>query len=98
MSHEVVLIVLIQVQPGLGKQQIQAFEKLAPLVRAEAGCLEYELHRVANNNDQFVLTERWTSAEALSAHDVSPHMLEADRLNPTFRAGPATVLQLTSYR
>lgn len=98
MSKEISLIVLIQIQPGLSHEQIRAFEKLAPLVRAEDGCLEYQLHRVSGNDDQFVLTERWTSEEALAAHDIAPHMLAADKLNPTFRAGPATVLQLTDYR
>lgn len=98
MSQEVVLIVLIKVQAGLGHLQVQAFEQLAPLVRAENGCLEYELHAVAGDDTQFVLTERWISEEALQAHDETPHMLEADKLNPTFRAGPAQVLRLTNYQ
>lgn len=43
-----------------------------------------------------VLIEKWASKEALDAHDLAPHMLEAAKHNPTFRAGPATVLFLES--
>ncbi|WP_248805554.1 putative quinol monooxygenase [Pseudomonas sp. MWU13-2100] len=94
MSSEVKLVVLISTQVGRGQAQIDAFEKLAPLVRNEEGCLQYDLHRVAGNDDQFVLMERWASTSALAAHDLTPHMIAAGTHNPTFRAGPATVLHL----
>ena len=90
------LIVLIEVQPGKAEQQLEAFRKLAPLVRAEAGCIEYQLHRVQGSDTQFVLTEQWASDEALAAHDIAPHMVEASETNKAFRAGPATALQLTA--
>ncbi|WP_288080902.1 antibiotic biosynthesis monooxygenase [Pseudomonas sp.] len=53
-------------------------------------------HPVVGNSDSFVLIEKWASKEALDAHDLAPHMLEAAKHNPTFRAGPATVLFLES--
>lgn len=91
-TAEVKLIIAIQTQPGRGADQIAAFQSLAPLVRAESGCLQYDLHHVEDDPDKFVLIERWESREALAAHDVTPHMIAADANNPTFRAGPATVL------
>ncbi|NWB99102.1 antibiotic biosynthesis monooxygenase [Pseudomonas gingeri] len=94
MPSEVKLVILIATQVGRGQAQVDAFEKLAPLVRNEEGCLQYDLHRVAGNDDQFVLIERWTSKSALEAHDVTSHMIAAAAHNPTFRAGPATVLHL----
>jgi len=66
------------------------------LVRAEQGCIQYDIHPVVGNSDSFVLIEKWASKEALDAHDLAPHMLEAAKHNPTFRAGPATVLFLES--
>ncbi|WP_369790462.1 putative quinol monooxygenase [Rouxiella sp. WC2420] len=96
MSSEVKLVVLITTQPGRGQDQIAAFEKLAPLVRKEEGCIEYELYPVAEQADQFVLLERWASKSALEAHAASAHMAAASKLNPAFRAGPATVLHLGS--
>ena len=94
MSSEVHLLILIQTQPGLAQRQIDAFSKIAPLVRAEAGCLQYDLHRVDGEADGFVLLERWSSPETLAAHDITPHMLEADAKNGEFRVGPVQVMQL----
>ncbi|PMS18553.1 antibiotic biosynthesis monooxygenase [Trinickia dabaoshanensis] len=88
------LVVLIEVQAGKSQQQIEAFRAIAPLVRAEAGCIEYELHRVQGNDEQFVITEQWASEDALAAHSVAPHMTEAAEKNKAFRAGPAKLLKL----
>lgn len=96
MSDEVRLVVIIDTQPGRGSDQLAAFEKLAPLVRAEQGCIQYDIHPVVGNSDSFVLIEKWAPKEALDAHDLAPHMLEAAKHNSTFRAGPATVLFLES--
>ncbi|MER5887489.1 putative quinol monooxygenase [Streptomyces sp. NPDC001941] len=90
------LVILIATRPGLGKEQVAAFERLAPLVRAEEGCLQYDMHQVADDPDRFVLVERWASQAALDAHDAAPHMVEADASNRAFRAGPAQVLRLVA--
>lgn len=94
MSEQLKLVILIQTKPGRAAEQVAAFTRLAPLVRAEAGCLQYEMHPVAGDEDKFVLIETWTSKAALDAHDAMPYMIEADANSPNFRAGPATVLFL----
>ncbi|MET9397062.1 putative quinol monooxygenase [Kitasatospora sp. NPDC002965] len=96
MSQPIKLVILITTLPGRGREQIAAFERLAPIVRAEPGCLQYDLHQVSGEPDRFVLIERWSSKETLAAHDVAPHMIEADAASPTFRAGPAEVIQLVA--
>lgn len=95
MSKEIKLIVLIEVQPGKSDKQINLYKRIRPLVLKEEGCLEYELRRVAGSDEKFVLSECWASEEALAAHDESPHMKEADSVSPSFRARPATVLELS---
>ncbi|MGV4983288.1 putative quinol monooxygenase [Streptomyces sp. NRAIS4] len=94
MSQPVRLHVLITALPGRGQEQVDAYERLAPIVRAEEGCLQYDLHRVVGDPDRFVLVEQWASREALAAHDVTPHMVEADAASPAFRAGPAQVIEI----
>lgn len=89
------LLVLIEVQPGKRQQQIQAYEKLKPLVLAESGCLQYDLFADASDENKFVLVEHWASQDALDAHEQAPHMLEADRLNPSFRAKPSVVIKMS---
>ncbi|MGV8875568.1 MAG: putative quinol monooxygenase [Rhodococcus sp. (in: high G+C Gram-positive bacteria)] len=85
------LVVSVETKAGLGERQIQAFAELAPAVRAESGCLQYDLHRVVDSEDRFVILEHWESADALAAHGRSSHMLDAAAVNKQFRAGPAQV-------
>ncbi|ATZ28827.1 Antibiotic biosynthesis monooxygenase [Streptomyces lavendulae subsp. lavendulae] len=54
------------------------------------------MHQVSGEPERFVLIERWSSQEALAAHDATPHMIEADAASPAFRAGPAQVLRLAA--
>jgi quinol monooxygenase YgiN len=94
MHTPIKLVILIDTLPGRGEEQVQAFAALAPQVRAEQGCLAYQLHRVPGQDDRFVLTESWASAAALAAHDASEHMQDAAPWLASFRAGPVTVLPL----
>ncbi|WP_175779351.1 putative quinol monooxygenase [Burkholderia anthina] len=95
-KFEVMLVISIQTVPGMRHEQIAAYEKLAPLVRSEPGCLQYDLHAVVGDDNGFVLIERWASADALAAHDVTPHMIAADARSPHFRVAPAQVLRVTA--
>jgi len=61
MSHEIKLIISIEVQVGKAEQQIALYNKIKPLVLAEEGCLQYEMSRVSGSDVKFVLTERWQS-------------------------------------
>ncbi|WP_328923321.1 antibiotic biosynthesis monooxygenase [Streptomyces sp. NBC_00190] len=96
MSDVVKLVIQIRTLAGRGQEQVEAFERLAPVVRAEEGCLQYDLHRVQGDPDRYVLVEEWASRAALAAHDASAHMVEADAANVAFRAGPAEVVELVA--
>ena len=96
MTQEVNLVILIEVQLGKSEEQINLYNKIKPLVLAERGCLQYELSKVSGSAVKFVLLERWESEEALAAHDVTPHMIEADAISPSFRSGPVSVLELNN--
>lgn len=82
---------MVRVKPGRAAEQVALFDRIAPLVRAEEGCLSYELHPVVEDPDRFVILEWWASRSALSAHDTTAHMIEADAASPSFRDGPAQV-------
>jgi quinol monooxygenase YgiN len=57
--------------------------QVAP-TRAEAGCIDYELHVDAADPCVFVFYENWTDRAALDAHLAMPHLLplfsQLDRL------------------
>lgn len=91
MDNQINVVVCITTQVGKANEQIQAFAKLAPLVRAEQGCLQYELTQSINDENQFVLIEKWASMADLQAHGITPHMIAANAKNPEFRASPAQV-------
>ncbi|WP_160062065.1 putative quinol monooxygenase [Psychromonas sp. L1A2] len=94
MNREIKLVILIEVQTGQADQQIALYNKLKLLVLAESGCLQYEMSRVTGSEVQFVLIESWKSQDALTLHDQTLHMKEADALSPSFRVGSAKVIQL----
>jgi len=77
------VIATLEFEPGKRDFVLAEFRKIVPLVRAEAGCLEYTpaidadtgmsmQHRIGA--DSLMVIERWETLEALQAHDVAPHM------------------------
>lgn len=69
------LIVVATITAKEGQRDIvrAALEAVVPPSRAESGCLRYELHVDNANPDRFVMLEEWTGAEALAAHEKTPH-------------------------
>lgn len=89
------LLVLIETQPGKRAMQIEAFEALRPLVLAEPGCIQYELFADDEDENRFILVEKWASREALAVHGKTAHMVAAGERNPSFRAKPASVIRMS---
>ena len=89
------LLVQVDVQAGKAKEQIAAFRSLAALVRAEHGCLSYDLYRVAGHPERFIIDETWLDRDSLDAHDHTEHMIDAAIANHSFRAGPAVATEIS---
>lgn len=77
------VIATLEFEPGKRDYVLGEFRKIVPLVRAEAGCLEYAPAIDAETSlgmqtkigpDKLMVIERWETLEALQAHDVAPHM------------------------
>ena len=49
-------------------------EKLVAPTRAEAGCLQYDLHRDDEDPAHFLFFENWESRELWQAHMAAPHL------------------------
>jgi quinol monooxygenase YgiN len=94
-KKELSLLIFIETKKGQRQKQIDAYNKLSPIVLKEEGCLQYELKAVENNENEFILIEKWTSLEDLAFHDSTAYMIEADRISPTFRV-KTRVLKLTN--
>ena len=79
------VIATIEVARGTRAEFLTEFRKLVPLVRAEAGCLDYGptidvgtglAVQVPIREHVVTVVERWESLEALRTHLQAPHMAE----------------------
>ena len=78
------VIAAIELNPGTRTSFLHEFHQIVPLVRAEAGCLEYGptidattdfAAQVPLRPDLVTVVEKWESLEHLKAHSVAPHMV-----------------------
>jgi quinol monooxygenase YgiN len=77
------VIATIELKPGCRAAFLEEFHKLVPLVKAEAGCLEYgpavdvptglAVQPPVRENVVTVI-EKWADLPALQAHLAAPHM------------------------
>jgi quinol monooxygenase YgiN len=79
------VVATITLQPGSRAAVLEAFRWLTPLVRAEAGCIEYQATidipttlavQVPPRDDVITVIEKWSDMAALYAHLTSAHMAE----------------------
>ena len=79
------VIATIELHSGTRDRFLVEFRKIVPLVRAEAGCLEYgpTIDAVTDlpvqgpqRIDSVTVVEQWQNLEHLKDHLVAPHMME----------------------
>ena len=77
------VIAIITAKPGQREKILEAARANIPAVRAEDGCIAYELSIDAEGlgsfqtkfgPDTFVFVEKWRDPQALKAHAAAPHM------------------------
>lgn len=64
------------VNPGEEERVQGILEAIAPLSRAEPGCLFYQAHRSPENPSVFFLYEQYENEDAYHAHMATPHFKE----------------------
>lgn len=68
MSEIIHLAATLVAKPGQEAALRAALTGILAEVRAEEGCLRYDLHRDRDNPARFVMLEAWAGAAALEAH------------------------------
>jgi quinol monooxygenase YgiN len=77
------VLAFITAKPGQRAALLQEFHAIVPVVRAEAGCIEYGPVvdeegfggiQTPLGPDMFAVVEKWESGAALRAHAAAPHM------------------------
>jgi quinol monooxygenase YgiN len=91
-DKQVTVIARFKAKPGRAETLKQEVMALVRPTRAEAGCINYDLHQAADDPSLLILYENWTSKKALDDHLAMPYLeafkaktddLLADPLNIT---------------
>ena len=81
----------IREKPGQESCVRQVLQELLPPTRAEAGCINYDLHQSQMDPALFVFYENWTSEAHLEAHSKSPHIQSLRKVAGEILAGPIEI-------
>ena len=68
------IVANIKAAPGKIDLVKAELEKLIPITRAEAGCIQYDLHQDNDNPVHFMFYENWESRELWQAHMSAQHL------------------------
>lgn len=68
------IVAHIQAKPGSVDRVRDELHKLIPITRAEAGCLQYDLHQDNQSPENFLIFENWESRELWQDHMNAPHL------------------------
>lgn len=71
---QLTIVAQITAQPDRIERVKSELEKLIAPTRAEAGCLQYDLHQDNEDPARFLFFENWTSRELWQAHMDAPHL------------------------
>jgi len=79
------VVATITLNPGTRPAFLEVFRWLTPIVRTEAGCIEYQATvdvpttiavQEGPRPEVVTVIEKWDSVEALYAHGIAQHMTE----------------------
>ncbi|WP_186055169.1 putative quinol monooxygenase [Burkholderia gladioli] len=62
------VVAVITAEPAHADAVEQALQAAVLAVRAEPGCIQYDLHRDQSKPGRFVMIEQWRDAQAQKAH------------------------------
>lgn len=73
MSH-LTVIATMRAKPGKEADLQEHLLRLVPQTRTEAGCIDYDLHRLQDDPSVFVMYENWVDRGELDKHLQMPYM------------------------
>ncbi|AMV28613.1 putative quinol monooxygenase YgiN [Gemmata sp. SH-PL17] len=100
------VIATITLHPGVREPYLEVFRWVTPLVRAEAGCIEYQATidvpttiavQDGPHDNVVTVVEKWESVEALYAHSATSHMTEYREKVKNFVTGVKLVVSQAAF-
>jgi len=95
MSEPVTIIARFRAKAGQESRLRQELQRLLAPTRAEAGCINYDLHQSQSDPALFVFYENWASQAALDAHSQTPHLQALLKLVPDLVDGRPDITKWT---
>lgn len=75
-DQKVTVLARFKARKGMEEQLRQAIMACVAPTRAEAGCINYDLHQHADDPGALILYENWVSKQALDEHLEMPYLKE----------------------
>lgn len=88
---KVTVIAKARAKAGLEEQVRQEIMALLAPTRAEAGCINYDLHQSAADSALFMLYENWVSMKDLEEHLAMPYLEAFKAKAPDLLAEPLDI-------
>ena len=88
MDSKITVVARIKAKEGMEEDLKRELLAIIEPTRLEPGCINYDLHQVADDKLTFLFYENWKSREDLNAHLKSPHMREMGKKAGHMMAGP----------
>jgi quinol monooxygenase YgiN len=73
-EKKLTVVARIKAKPGTEKKVKDALMALVGPTRAEAGCINYDLHQALDDKTLFLFYENWTSKKDLDEHLAMPYL------------------------
>jgi quinol monooxygenase YgiN len=72
--EKLTVVARCKAKPGREEEVEREILALVEPTRAEAGCINYDLHRSLDDGSVFMLYENWVSQQALDEHLATPYL------------------------
>ena len=95
MNQSVTVIARVRAKSGKEKELREVLLGLVAPTRAEAGCLNYDLHESVDRPGLFFFYENWTNPAEMARHFETLHVKEALKKAETLLAEPLEIQNLS---
>jgi quinol monooxygenase YgiN len=98
MNEPLTVIARFRAKPGQESRALETLRALLAPTRAEAGCIDYDLHQSIEDPAQFVFYENWESAAHLEKHSQSLHLQAMRKVQTEIFVSPPEVTRWKAVR
>lgn len=81
----------MRAQEGKAEDLAKVIREFAPKFLKDPGCVEYKVHRRADNPNEFFFYEKYEDNKALTFHSSAPHFKDMFRAMKPFLEGQAQI-------